>query len=140
MILRSYIILAALIFIQGTFKIQYKGFTYGMLGDVVLLDDAGKPPHQPKIPAWITWTESTDSTWAQAEVIYGSRCDTMEFTRFSRSLGWFLKSFSGSSDRHLYNGIAQQNNDSIHIGIGSFAGISFYGKRDSFVVKYPLGQ
>ncbi len=53
-----------------------------MQGDDIIVE-AGKPyAPPPKIPVWITWSESRDSTWAQAEVIYGNTCDTIEFARF----------------------------------------------------------
>jgi hypothetical protein len=140
--LRISIFLATLILIQGTLSIQYKGYTYGMQGDDVLLNENGKPVPPPKIAAWITWTESMDSSWARAEVIYDGKCDSMEFVRLPKSSGWFLKSFNNRNPkRPKYRGNAHQNSDSIKIGIGvGNSGISFYGIRDTFVLASPSGQ
>jgi hypothetical protein len=140
MILIQNIFLLILLFLlQGTIKITYTGYTYRVQDDVVLIpiDSSGQeipisPPK--KLPVWISWTQSTDSTWASALVYHEERCDTMEFINPKKNNGCFLlEKLNGKSclQSHSIIGRARQHHDSIDISIGSFVSISYYGKRDS---------
>jgi hypothetical protein len=119
---------------QGTFTTTYTGYTYGIQGDVVILDPlTGKPYETPKKPVWISWTEDMDSSRANVLVYHEGRCDTMEFIRFPKRNGWFLEKLNGKSrlESRFVIGHAHKYQDSIDIGIGSFAGIAYYAKKDS---------
>ena len=100
-----------------------------------VIDSNGIPisfPPLKKLSVRISWTESIDSSWARALVYHENSCDTMDFIRPPKQRGWFLQKLNNKprSLSHRIYGEAQQNQDSIHIGIGSFSNISYYGIRD----------
>jgi hypothetical protein len=130
--LQSIFLLISLILLQGTFTITYTGYTYGVQGDVVVTFPNQNTPAIPKkLPVWISWTESMDSSWAKAFVYHEGRCDSMEFIRPPKIRRWILEKLNNEPRSRSINGHANLKNDSLHIAIGSFSGISYYAVRDS---------
>ena len=122
--------------LQGTFTVTYTGYTYGIQGDVVetFVDSNGKEilrAAPKKLPVWISWTESMDSSWAKAFVYHEGRCDSMEFIQPPKIRVWILEKLNNEPRSRIIHGFANLNNDSLHIAIGSFSGISYYAVRDS---------
>ena len=130
--LQSIFLLISFFLLQGTFTITYTGYTFGLQGDVVMIDPNQKTPPSPKkLPVWISWTESMDSSWAKAFVYHEGRCDSMEFIQPQKIRGWILEKLNNEPRSRIIHGHANINNDSLHIAIGSFSGISYYAVRDS---------